>query len=44
MTDEISKAIKALEAAVRKCRRANIDIKVVLTWENEDGSTQTRSI
>lgn len=38
---EVQKAIKALEAAVRKCNRAGIRVKVTYTLTNEDGSTQT---
>lgn len=41
MSEETTKAVKALEAAVRKCQRAGIAVKVTYTVTLEDGSTQT---
>ena len=41
MSEEVAKAVKALEAAVRKCNRNGISVKVAFTVTNEDGSTQT---
>jgi hypothetical protein len=39
MNEEQVKAIKALEAAVRKCMRAGMVVKAVYTVTLEDGST-----
>lgn len=44
MDKETEKAVKALEAAVRKCRRAGMDVKVTYTLINEDGSTRSETI
>lgn len=44
MNAEVSKAVKALEAAVRKCNRNGIAVKVTYTVTLEDGSTQTHTI
>lgn len=41
MSEEVTKAVKALEAAVRKCNRAGISVKVTYTVTDEDGSTRT---
>lgn len=41
---ETQKAIKALEAAVRKCHRNGIAVKVTYTVTHEDGSTTTQTI
>ena len=41
MNEEQIKAVKALEAAVRKCHRNGIAVKVTYTVTLDDGSTQT---
>jgi hypothetical protein len=41
---EVEKAVKALEAAIRKARRAGMDIKATYTRPNDDGSTHTEKI
>ena len=42
--NEVQKAVKALEAAVRKCRRAGMAVRVTYTATNEDGSTRSETI
>lgn len=44
MNDEMNKAVKALEAAVRKCGRNGIEVKAVYTLADEDGATYTERI
>lgn len=41
---ELEKAVKALEAAVRKANRNGIAVKVTYTVTNDDGSTQTYNL
>ena len=41
---EVQKAVKALEAAVRKCNRNGIAVKVTYTITHEDGSTSTHNV
>lgn len=41
MSEEVQKAVKALEAAVRKANRNGISVRVTFTVPNEDGSTHT---
>lgn len=39
MNEEQTKALKALEAALRKCHRAGIEAKATYTIKHDDGST-----
>lgn len=41
MNDEQVKALKALNAAVRKCHRAGIQARVTYTIKHDDGATMT---
>jgi uncharacterized protein YggE len=42
--DEVTKALKALEAAFRKAERAGIAVKGTYAYEDKDGSTNNGNV
>lgn len=44
MNEEQTKALKALQAAIRKCQRAGIQTKVTYTAQHDDGATTTERL
>lgn len=42
MSEEVEKAVKALQAAVRKCGRAGVEVKATYTYKTEDATYTER--